>query len=113
MMAAGIFPFANLARQISWIHIFQAGLLAEFDDAEQIIASGAAIPVGHFVIGMKRGHVPRHKRIDTRDKLCHAFELVSIIAEAGNDKRDDLDPEASLFEILNRVNDILHNSAEL
>ena len=48
-----------------------------------------------------------------RQEIGHAFEIVGIVAEAGNDERDDLDPEAALLEHLDGVGDVFHHAAEL
>src|SRR5690348_15346779 len=58
MMAASVLPFTDLAGEVAGIHVFQSRLLPIFDDAHQVFGGGSSIAVGHFVIGMKRRHVP-------------------------------------------------------
>src|SRR5579862_7374993 len=60
VMTSRVFPFVNLARQIPRINIFQTRSRAGLDNSHQIIRRRMPIPIRHFVIRMKRRHMPRH-----------------------------------------------------
>ena len=113
VVAAGVFPFADLAGEVAGVDVSDAGLLAVFDDVHQIIGRRAAIAIGHFVIGMEGGDVPGHEGIDAGEEVGHAFEFVGIVAEAGDDEGDDFDPEVALLEHSDGVGDVFQDAAEL
>ena len=52
---------------------------------------------------MKRGDVPRDVGRDAGDERRQPLELVARVVEAGNQQRDDLDPEAHRVQPADRV----------
>ena len=112
-MTARVFPFAHLTGQVPGIHILQARAMAHVGDAHQLIGAGLAMALVHFVIGMKRGDVPGHQRIDGDQKIRHALKITLAIAEARHDQRDNFHPEAALFELNDRFGHVGQNAAEL
>src|SRR4030081_3591291 len=93
LRAARVFPVADHARQISGVDVAKSCLLADFDGAQQV--GGASIPrIGHFVVTMKCGAVPRNGGGDSGGKVWEAAQLFGGGVEAGDEQRNDLEPHA-------------------
>jgi hypothetical protein len=74
--------------------------LPDFRCAHQL-SRRRARPVGHFVIRMKRGDVPRNVRADAVQELRQVAQLGLVAILAGYQQRDNLQRDAPLTHLAN------------
>ena len=110
--AACVLEAADAARQVAGIDVPQAVRAADRRGVDQHARSRVR-RIGHLVIGVKRGDVPRNVRRHAGDERREPLELVAGIVESRNQQRDDLDPEIHRVQPANRVEDRLQPSAKL
>ena len=103
---------ADGARDIAGIDVAQSGAPADLVGAQELFGRGIRVR-RHLVILMERRDVPRNVGIDARQELGDLRQLLVRIVEAGNDERDDLDPDAALLETLDRIEHRLQSAAEV
>jgi len=82
----------------------QAGLLADLCCPHQRLGAGV-LWIGHFVVFVKRSHMPRNVRGHARQKLGQSSQLVVGVVKPWNHQRNDLQPEAHIVQALNRIQD--------
>ena len=111
--AARVFPLGDLAGEIAGIDVAEAGLAADFDGAEKVVRGGVARDIVlHFVVAVKGGDVPGNVRRNAGQEFGEAAQFVGGIVEAGDQKRDDFEPETHFVHAANGVEDGADASAE-
>ena len=103
---------ADVARKISGIDVAKAGARADLRRAQQVFGLRVA-GIGHLVVLVKRGDMPRDVDRDAGNKLGQPLQFIVGVVEAGNQQRDDLDPEAHFVQAANGVEDGLQAATQL
>src|SRR6266852_1478459 len=82
LRAAGVFPFADAARQIPGIDEMEAFAGPDLRGANQM-ARGGIGRAGHFVVLVKRGDVPRNVAAQAGDESRDGAQFLLAVVEAG------------------------------
>src|ERR1700736_101626 len=112
IVALGVFVISDHARQVPCVDEAQAGLLPEFDRAQQVFRT-SVVGIFHFVIFVEGSHVPGNIGRDAGQKLRQSPQLVFGIIEAGNEQRNNLQPKAHLMQRADSLENWPNASAEL
>src|SRR6266851_8970857 len=103
---ARVFPFADHAGKISSVDVTKARLAADFDGAQQVVSGRVARDIVlHLIVAVEGGHVPGDVGRDAGEEFGEAAEFVVAVVEAGDEQRDDLEPEAHLMGAADAVED--------
>src|ERR1700722_13834509 len=117
LQAARVFPLANAPRQVASVDVAQASFAANFRGAQQVFDVGIALTASliialHFVIAVKCGDVPWNVGRDACKKFGEAAQFIVIVVEAGNQQRNNLEPQSALMNAANAVENGGDASAE-
>jgi len=113
-VAAGamrVFAVAEAAGDVAGVDVAQSGFFSEVVGAYKR-SGGRSAGVLHFVVGMECGDVPGHVNGNARDELGDAAKFVVAVVEAGDDQRDDLDPESHVVQALDGLQNVFQCAAE-
>src|SRR5438094_3251719 len=100
--AASVFVTADPTRKVACIDVLQAGRLADRRRPEQGLRR-RVVRVLHLVVLVEGGHVPGDAGREAGEETCDISQLFVAVIEAGNDQRDDLEPETHLMHHPNAV----------
>src|SRR5580704_12082623 len=99
LRTARVFPRADQTGKIASIDVAKTRLAADFAGSQQVFRVRVA-GIGHFVVAVKGGDMPRNVGRDAGKEFGEAAQFVGGVVEAGDEKRDDLKPEAQVVEHL-------------
>src|SRR5450631_130792 len=112
--AACVFPMSDLAWKIAGIDVTQPRCLTNFGSLEQVFGSGVSLAVSlHFVVGVKGSDVPRDVGRYPGDEIREAAKFIWGVIEAGDQQRNDLEPQSHLVNPADAVEDGTDSPAEL
>ena len=74
---------------------------------------GGVLRRGHLVVAVERGDVPRNIGRHLGHEPRQAVDFVARVVEAGNQQRDDLEPDAHRVQLTDRVENRSDPPAEL
>ena len=109
--AVGVFPTANMPREIPGIYVPKSGRSTNFASANKR-ADGCVVWLGHPVIFMERRHMPGNVGRNAGEKSSDVTELFAGVVEARNNQRHNFQPEAFLMKLLNRVQHTVEAATE-
>ena len=113
LRTARVFPLADHAGKIAGIDVAKSGLAADFDGAQQVFRIRVAGDIVlHLVVAVKGGDVPGNVGRDARQEFGEAAKFVGVVVEAGDEKRDDLEPEPRLMNAADAIEDGSDAAAE-
>src|SRR5215475_12032031 len=108
----GVFPTAYKPRQVTGVNEVQPFRFPKFCSTQQ--RSGRSIVrIGHLVVLMECGDVPRDISRDSRQEPRDVAKLFVTIIESRDDERHDLQPEAHRMHAFDRVEDVFQHAAQL
>jgi len=113
LRAARVFPLADHAGKVAGVDVAKAGLATDFDGAEQVFDVRVARDIVlHFVVAVEGGDVPGDIGGDAGQEFGEAAQFVGIVIEAGDQERDDFEPEAHCVNAANAFEDGSNAAAE-
>src|SRR5215467_7837063 len=110
--AISVFPIAHKTRQVTGVNEVEPFRFSKFCSTQQ--RSGRSIfRIGHFVVLMECGDVPRDIPRDSRKELRDVAKLFVTIVESWDDERHDFQPKAHRMQALNRFENVFQHAAQL
>ena len=92
-VAGGVLEVADAPGQVAGVDVAQARVAADRGRALQHRRRGVR-RIGHPVVLVERGDVPRDVGRDAGEERRQAAQLRVAVVEAGDEQRDDLHPDA-------------------
>ncbi len=110
--ATRVLPGTNLARKVAGVDETQSFGGADLCRTDQSPSAGR-LRLGHLVILVEGGDVPGNVRADRDEKACGLAQFLVAVVEAGDDERDNLQPEAALEHHADGAQDVFQGAAQL
>jgi len=104
LRASCVLPVADHAWQVPGIDVTQAFPLADLCCPDQQVGAGV-LWIGHFVVFVKRSHMPRNIRRHARQEPGQSRQFDVGVVESGNHQRNDLQPETYVMQKTNGIQD--------
>src|SRR5258706_8500753 len=110
--AIGVFVPAQLTGQVARIDKLETTFMPDLRSPDER-TGGRVARIHHFVVGMEGRHMPGDLRRNGGDEPGNSPDLSFGVVVSRNQQSHDFEPESHLVKLLDRIEDMIEDPAEL